>query len=100
LEKKKTGVTLTRIRNCCFRQLKRRLEPHESLACGGAAGGLSVFLSHPVDTVKSNMQSLGAAGKYRGNFDCARQVQMLRCTQFTGPTCPLMFYRGLPRYEV
>mmetsp|Transcript_89351 Transcript_89351/g.178568 ORF Transcript_89351/g.178568 Transcript_89351/m.178568 type:complete len:315 (-) Transcript_89351:279-1223(-) len=51
-----------------------RLEAHESMACGGLSGLLSVAVSHPIDTVKSNMQSLGGATRYSSNLDCARQI--------------------------
>jgi len=44
------------------------------MACGGLAGAMSVVFSHPIDTVKSNMQSLGASKRYRSNFDCVRQI--------------------------
>lgn len=43
------------------------------MACGAIAGGLSVFVSHPIDTVKSNVQSLDA-GKYSGLVDCGMQI--------------------------
>lgn len=77
------GATTNSIRFAAFSQLSQwvqgrtgraRLDAAESMACGGAAGALSVVISHPIDTVKSNMQSLGAAARYRGNLDCARQL--------------------------
>ena len=77
------GATTNSIRFAAFSQLSQyvqartgqpRLAATESMACGGAAGALSVVVSHPIDTVKSNMQSLGAAQRYRSNLDCARQL--------------------------
>ena len=77
------GATTNSIRFATFTQLgqwvqgrsgKPKLEASESMACGGAAGAVSVLISHPIDTVKSNMQSLGASSRYKGNLDCARQI--------------------------
>ncbi|CAM9366730.1 unnamed protein product [Ectocarpus fasciculatus] len=53
--------------------------PDEALAAGAvfglgaAAGAVSAVVTHPIDTVKSNLQGL-SAGKYSGSLDCARQI--------------------------
>lgn len=51
-----------------------QLDASHSMVCGGLAGLLSVVVSHPVDVVKSNMQSLGAAARYRSSLHCARVI--------------------------
>ena len=43
------------------------------MLAGAAAGAVSVFLTQPVDVVKSNMQGLLAA-EYRNSIHCARQL--------------------------
>ena len=48
-------------------------DPATSLAIGGLAGGVSAVVTHPVDTIKSNLQGL-TAHRYSGNLDCARQI--------------------------
>ena len=80
------GATTNAIRFGTFEQLRGlavargarggdgSLSAGGSMACGGLSGALSVFLSHPIDTVKSNMQSLGAEARFAGNADCARQL--------------------------
>ncbi|CAM9585552.1 unnamed protein product [Scytosiphon promiscuus] len=40
---------------------------------GAAAGAVSAVVTHPIDTVKSNLQGLSAA-KYSGSLDCAKQI--------------------------
>lgn len=41
---------------------------------GAVAGAVSVLVSHPIDTVKSNVQSLGASKQFSGVFDCAAKI--------------------------
>ncbi|CAM9203956.1 unnamed protein product [Ascophyllum nodosum] len=40
---------------------------------GAAAGAVSAVVTHPIDTVKSNLQGLSAR-RYSGSLDCARQI--------------------------
>ncbi len=49
------------------------LPASESAAAGGLAGAVSVFLTHPIDTVKTNLQGLQGA-RYAGILDCCRQL--------------------------
>jgi len=50
-----------------------RLGLTETLLSGACAGAVSVVVTHPVDTVRANMQGL-SADKYKGMLDCARQI--------------------------
>ena len=66
------------------------LNPLESMLLGAISGGLSALATHPIDTVKSNMQSLGGGG-YRNSLHCVTEI--IR-TQGVGG-----LYRGLlPRF--
>merc|ERR1719273_1622255 len=42
--------------------------------CGAAAGGTSVLLTMPQDTIKTRMQGEQAKQLYKGTIDCARQI--------------------------
>lgn len=53
---------------------RQRLGAVYTLGIGGFVGGVSVLLSHPIDTVKSNLQSLGASKRYKGMLDCGIQI--------------------------
>lgn len=44
-----------------------------SMTAGGTAGALTVFMNHPVDVVKSNMQALDGA-KYRSSMHCLSSI--------------------------
>ena len=77
------GATTNSIRFSTFTQIsqwlqgrsgRQKLNVSENMACGGVAGAASVIVSHPIDTVKSNLQSIGAATRYRGNLDCIQQI--------------------------
>lgn len=88
------------IRFTCFNELKRlRIDQKkaageknsslgipETLLFGMAAGAVSAFASHPVDTVKSNMQGLDAS-RYRSSFHCASVI--------LASMGPLGFYKGI-----
>jgi hypothetical protein len=50
-----------------------RLTALESMALGGLCGGLSAVVTHPIDTIKSNMQSLGGGG-YKNSLDCLVKI--------------------------
>ncbi|EWM23146.1 tricarboxylate transport mitochondrial-like protein [Nannochloropsis gaditana] len=45
------------------------LNPLETMLLGATSGGLSAIATHPIDTVKSNMQSL-SADKYTSSWNC------------------------------
>lgn len=72
-----TGFPTQAIRFTLFEHFKSFLGKEESISrsmlAGAAAGAVSVFLTQPVDVVKSNMQGLLAA-EYRSSLHCARQL--------------------------
>lgn len=45
------------------------LNPLETMLLGAISGGVSAIATHPIDTVKSNMQSLSAE-KYTSSWNC------------------------------
>eukprot|EP00904_Undaria_pinnatifida_P004440 jgi/Undpi1/13998/HiC_scaffold_9.g03649.m1 len=49
------------------------LRPGVVFGLGAAGGAISAVVTHPIDTVKSNLQGLAAA-KYSSSLDCARQI--------------------------
>jgi len=53
---------------------KKRANPWLNGLCGAAAGGSSVLLTMPQDTVKTRMQGEAAKKLYKGTFDCAKQI--------------------------
>jgi solute carrier family 25 citrate transporter 1 len=66
------------------------LNTGESMLLGAISGGLSAVVTHPIDTVKSNMQSIGGGG-YSSSWDCFTKI-----LQNQGP---LGLYRGMsPRF--
>lgn len=46
----------------------------ESLAAGAAAGAVSVYVTHPLDVVKTRMMSLDAPRLYSSSLQCARMT--------------------------
>jgi len=92
------GATNNAIRFSVFGELKhnaqqRRKKQHkdeqlsvpETLTCGAVAGGISAVVTHPIDTVKANMQGL-AAGHYTSSIDCLKKLAQDH---------PLTLYRGI-----
>ncbi|CAM9887852.1 unnamed protein product [Sphacelaria rigidula] len=49
------------------------LGPSAAFGLGAAAGAVSAVVTHPIDTVKSNLQGLSAR-RYSGSVDCFRQI--------------------------
>ncbi|GAB5035288.1 tricarboxylate transport mitochondrial [Nannochloropsis oceanica] len=49
------------------------LNAAESMLLGAISGGLSAVATHPIDTVKSNMQSIGGGG-YSTSWDCFTKI--------------------------
>ncbi|KAK2747899.1 hypothetical protein FQN57_001490 [Myotisia sp. PD_48] len=45
-----------------------------TFAIGGMAGLITVYVTQPLDTVKTRMQSLEAKKNYRNSFDCAAKI--------------------------
>ena len=45
-----------------------------TFALGGVAGFITVYVTQPLDTVKTRMQSLGAKREYRNSLVCAGRV--------------------------
>lgn len=41
---------------------------------GGVAGIITVYVTQPLDTVKTRMQSMEARSLYKNSFDCAAQL--------------------------
>lgn len=66
------------------------LNAAESMLLGAISGGLSAVATHPIDTVKSNMQSIGGGG-YSSSWDCFTKI--LQTQGLAG------LYRGMsPRF--
>jgi len=53
---------------------KKKSNPLLNGLCGAAAGGTSVLLTMPQDTLKTRMQGEEAKKLYKGTLDCARQI--------------------------
>jgi len=53
---------------------KKRQNPWLNGLCGAAAGGSSVLLTMPQDTVKTRMQGEAAKKLYKGTLDCVKQI--------------------------
>jgi len=53
---------------------KKRDNPWLNGLCGAAAGGTSVVLTMPQDTVKTRMQGESAKKLYKGTLDCIKQI--------------------------
>ena len=51
-----------------------RLGALSTFALGGAAGLITVYVTQPLDTVKTRMQSLAARTEYRNTFVCASRM--------------------------
>lgn len=49
------------------------LGPTASFGLGATAGAVSAVVTHPIDTVKSNLQGLSARS-YSGSLDCFKQI--------------------------
>jgi len=45
-----------------------------TFAIGGMAGLITVYITQPIDTVKTRMQSLEARKNYRNSLDCATKI--------------------------
>jgi solute carrier family 25 citrate transporter 1 len=45
-----------------------------SFMAGGTGGLVSVLLNNPIDVIKTQMQSLGGAERYKGTLDCAKII--------------------------
>lgn len=54
-------------------QRRRSINALESMFLGSISGGLSAVVTHPIDTIKSNMQSLGGGG-YKNSIDCMMKI--------------------------
>ncbi len=66
------------------------LNAAESMLLGAISGGISAVATHPIDTIKSNMQALGGGG-YTSSFDCF--VKIVKQQGISG------LYRGMmPRF--
>merc|ERR1719233_1381592 len=53
---------------------EKRSNPWLNGLCGAAAGGTSVLLTMPQDTVKTRMQGEAAKKLYKGTLDCVKQI--------------------------
>ena len=51
-----------------------RLGPASTFALGGAAGFITVYVTQPLDVVKTRMQSIEARREYRNSFECAAKI--------------------------
>lgn len=45
-----------------------------TFAIGGCAGLITVYVTQPIDTVKTRMQSIEARRNYSNSFNCAAQI--------------------------
>jgi len=53
---------------------KKKQNPLLNGLCGAMAGGTSVLLTMPQDTIKTRMQGEEAKKLYKGTLDCAKQI--------------------------
>lgn len=51
-----------------------RLGPLSTFALGGVAGLITVYVTQPLDTIKTRMQSIEARKEYRNTFVCASRM--------------------------
>ncbi|KAK1924536.1 mitochondrial carrier domain-containing protein [Papiliotrema laurentii] len=51
-----------------------KLSSATTFAVGAGAGLITVYSTMPLDNIKTRMQSVGAAGKYKNSLDCLRQI--------------------------
>lgn len=54
---------------------KKRIDPLKNLIAGGIGGICSVFIGHPLDTIKVRLQTTTRQNSiYQGTFDCAKKI--------------------------
>ena len=51
-----------------------RLGPASTFGIGGLAGLITVYVTQPLDTIKTRMQSIEAKSQYRNSFLCAVRI--------------------------
>jgi len=56
------------------RNNNKELNDLQRFVCGGLAGSASVLGNTPIDVIKTRMQSLDAAKKYKNSVDCFFQI--------------------------
>ena len=58
---------------------KKKINPLKNLIAGGIGGICSVFIGHPLDTIKVRLQTMtvskqGQKPIYQGTLDCAKKI--------------------------
>ncbi|KFY11068.1 hypothetical protein V492_04697 [Pseudogymnoascus sp. VKM F-4246] len=66
---------LTRIA-LSYKKEGEKLGSTATFAIGGAAGAVTVYVTQPVDTIKTRMQSIEAKSLYRNSLHCTKKLVM------------------------